>query len=146
MRKFPKAFTRRKSTANAFEDLENTTPIEGSFKVFDRNDRSDTGSKSFDGGVKLAKPTSASGKLPQSPAVEDNMFENIGNHRYGICAALDSLDMGRVGLICLQSQWRIVLEYSIFNNNRQVLSIKRCFNDCILHRFTGQKRRVEVTA
>lgn len=99
MRKFPKAFTRRKSTANAFEDLENITPVEGSFKVFDRSERADTGSKSFDGGIKLGKPTSASGRPAQSPAVEDNMFENIGNHRYGIHAELGDSDMGRAGLI-----------------------------------------------
>jgi hypothetical protein len=81
MRKFPKAFTRRKSTANAFEEVESTTPVEGSFKVFDRNDRTDTGSKSFDGGVKLGKPTSGSGRPTPSAAVEENMFENLGNYR-----------------------------------------------------------------
>lgn len=98
MRKFPKAFTRRKSTANAFEELENATPVEGSFRVFDRNDRTDTGSKSFDGGIKLAKPTSGSGRPAQSPAAEENMFENMGNFRYGIEGIAVGVSTERAGL------------------------------------------------
>lgn len=83
MRKFPKAFQRRKSTANAFEDLENTTPAESSFKVFDRVEKGEKSSRSFDGGVKLAKPPlSGPGRTTNSGAAEENMFENLGNYRY----------------------------------------------------------------
>ena len=79
MRKFPKAFARRKSTANAFEDVENASPVEHSFKVFDRGE---AGSKSFDGGVKLAKaPTSGPGRPRTTQQLDDNMFENLGNNR-----------------------------------------------------------------
>jgi hypothetical protein len=79
MRKFPKAFTRRKSTANAFEDMDSGSPVEHSFKVFERGD---TGSKSFDLGSKFAKPpTSGPGRSKQSQHLDDNMFENLGNNR-----------------------------------------------------------------
>jgi hypothetical protein len=81
MRKFPKAFVRRKSTANAFDETENGSPAEHSFKVFDRADKAESGSKSFDGGVKLSKPSS-SGPGRQNHMAEDNMFENLGNYRY----------------------------------------------------------------
>lgn len=76
MPKFPKGFGRRKSTANAFEDIEDTPVAQPSFKVFERPDG---GSKSFDGGAKLRQavtggpPTSR----PKTAHREDNMFEGI---------------------------------------------------------------------
>src|SRR4051812_47483085 len=80
MRKFPKAFARRKSSANVFEEVEAGSPVEHSFKVFDRGD---AGNRSFDGGVKLAKPpTSGTGRPRPRAPVDDNMFENLGNSRY----------------------------------------------------------------
>jgi len=78
MPKFPRSFGRRKSTANAFEDIQDIPPppvVGQSFKVFERPDG---GSKSFDGGVKLAKATT--GHFPPRPKTsykEDNMFEGI---------------------------------------------------------------------
>lgn len=82
MPKFPKAFTRRKSTANAFEEVENDSPVEHTFKVFDRGS-GDSGNKSFDGGVKLAKPSTNGHGMPKpAQGGEDNMFENLGKYRY----------------------------------------------------------------
>lgn len=80
MPKFPKGFGRRKSTANAFENG-TEAPVEqpSSFKVFERPD---SGSKSFDGGVKLGKlATAPPGRTPLSHLDDDNMFENIGKNR-----------------------------------------------------------------
>lgn len=92
MRKFPKAFQRRKSTANAFEDMADVPQAEHSFKVFERGE---TAAKSFDGGVKLSKNTgSAQGRASQ--LAEDNMFENLGSNRcvnksQGLIAAIIAL-------------------------------------------------------
>jgi hypothetical protein len=77
MPKFPKAFARRKSSANVFEDGPEVPVVEHSFKVFERGD---TASKSFDGGVKLAKAGSP-GRLRTSQLDTENMFENLGNNR-----------------------------------------------------------------
>jgi hypothetical protein len=78
MPKFPKAFARRKSSANTFEDVGPEVPVaEHSFKVFERGD---TGSKSFDGGVKFAKAGSP-GRPRTSQLDTENMFENLGNNR-----------------------------------------------------------------
>ena len=77
MPKFPKGFGRRKSTANVFEDIQDEAPVGPStFKVFERPDG---GSKSFDGGVKLAKATTGANSLgrPRTSFKEDNMFEGI---------------------------------------------------------------------
>ena len=77
MPKFPKAFARRKSTANVFEEGPEMPVAEHSFKVFERGD---TESKSFDRGVKLGKagPTS----IPKTSQLDtDNIFENLGNNR-----------------------------------------------------------------
>lgn len=81
MRKFPKAFTRRKSTANAFEDVDNNGPpaAEHTFKVFDR--AGESGNKSFDGGAKLGRPTNGPGRPKPTYSGEENMFENLGNTR-----------------------------------------------------------------
>lgn len=77
MPKFPKAFARRKSSANVFEDGPEVPVVEHSFKVFERGD---TGNKSFDGGVKLTKAGSPG--RPRIPQLEtENMFENLGNNR-----------------------------------------------------------------
>jgi hypothetical protein len=80
MPKFPKAFARRKSTANAFEDVENGPPAssEHSFKVFERPDG---GSKSFDGGLNFAKAKGPGGRPRTAHLDDDNMFENLGNNR-----------------------------------------------------------------
>jgi hypothetical protein len=77
MPKFPKAFARRKSTANVFEDGSEIPVVEHSFKVFERDD---TASRSFDGGMKFAKagPTSR----PRTSQLDtENMFENLGKNR-----------------------------------------------------------------
>jgi hypothetical protein len=76
MPKFPKGFGRRKSTANAFEDVQESPVVEHSFKVFERPDG---GSKSFDGGVKLAK-TIPVGRPKTSHRSEENMFEDLINN------------------------------------------------------------------
>jgi hypothetical protein len=52
--------------------------VEHSFKVFERGD---TASKSFDGGVKLAKAGSPINRPRTSQLDTENMFENIGNNR-----------------------------------------------------------------
>lgn len=79
MPKFPKGFGRRKSTANAFEDIADAQ-AEHSFKVFERPD---TGSnKSFDGGAPSRKiATAPHGRTPLSHLDDDNMFVNIGSNR-----------------------------------------------------------------
>ena len=78
MPKFPKGFGRRKSTANAFEDVQESPVAEHSFKVFERPDG---GSKSFDGGVKLAKTMPATGGRPRtSNKAEENMFADLINN------------------------------------------------------------------
>jgi hypothetical protein len=82
MPKFPKAFGRRKSNANVFEDVADVAVGEHTFKVFERPDG---GSKSFDGGVKFAKvingPPGPASRPKTSHLEDDNMFENIGNNR-----------------------------------------------------------------
>jgi hypothetical protein len=79
MPKFPKAFGRRKSNTNVFEDVPDVPAGEGTFKVFERPDG---GSKSFDGGVKFAKAINGHTARPKTSHLEDdNMFENIGNNR-----------------------------------------------------------------
>jgi hypothetical protein len=77
MPKFPKGFGRRKSTANVFEDVQETPVAEHSFKVFERPDG---GSKSFDGGVKLAK-TMPGGRSKTSQKTDDNIFEDLYSNR-----------------------------------------------------------------
>jgi hypothetical protein len=78
MPKFPRAFGRRKSSANVFEDVEPPVLKDSvsSFKVFERPEGA---SKSFDGGVKLAQATG--GHLypnrPRTSYKEDNIFEGI---------------------------------------------------------------------
>jgi len=84
MPKFPKAFGRRKSGGNAFEDAPEGTVVEPSFKVFERPDGGrDAGSRSFDGGVKLTKATTTipAGRPKTSHVDEDNLFANIGKNR-----------------------------------------------------------------
>lgn len=66
MIKFPKGFTRRKSSGNALEEL--TNPPEPSFRVFER-----PGSKSFDGGTTL-KRMSQGRPLSAGPHLDDNIF------------------------------------------------------------------------
>jgi hypothetical protein len=77
MPKFPKGFGRRKSAANVFEDVQESPVVEPSFKVFERPDG---GSKSFDGGVKLAK-TMPVGRPKTSYKTEENMFEHLYSNR-----------------------------------------------------------------
>lgn len=64
--KFPKGFSRRKSSGNALEELAN--PPEPSFRVFER-----PGSKSFDGGNTLNRMSQG---RPRSagPQLEENLF------------------------------------------------------------------------
>ena len=80
MPKFPKGFGRRKSSGSAFEDVQAPPPVpEHTFKVFERPEGA---SKSFDGGVKLAKATNGQttshlASRPKTSYREENMFENI---------------------------------------------------------------------
>lgn len=84
MPKFPKAFGRRKSNGNAFEDVPDVPAGESTFKVFERPDRLGEGSKSFDGGVKFAKVMNGSTSRPKTSHLEDdNMFANMGNRGSG---------------------------------------------------------------
>jgi len=79
MPKFPKGFGRRKSTANALEDLANAPnapSVEHSFKVFERPGGI---GKSFDGGVKLVKGLTTN--RPTTSYKEDNIFEGITGNR-----------------------------------------------------------------
>ncbi|RDW74086.1 hypothetical protein BP5796_07528 [Coleophoma crateriformis] len=78
MPKFPKGFGRRKSTANALEDLENLPAVaEPSFKVFERPVG---GTRSFDGGIKLT--TNSPGRPLTSPKhKEDSVFADIKGNR-----------------------------------------------------------------
>ena len=87
MPKLPKAFVRRKSAANAME-MATEAPTESSFKVFER---ADGGSKSFDGGIKLAQSATALGGRPrisQRDSNEENMFADVKVNRYGSHAIL----------------------------------------------------------
>lgn len=80
MPKFPKGFARRKSTANALEDIQNApvTQTQPSFRVFDRPTDAN---KSFDGGVKLAKLSH--GRPSTSPINnDDNLFADFKGNRY----------------------------------------------------------------
>ncbi|KAG9248431.1 hypothetical protein BJ878DRAFT_36294 [Calycina marina] len=77
--KFP--FSRRKSSANALEELQATSVAESTFKVFER---SDGGSTSFDGGIKLWQATTNHLPAPTAPRPrtshkDGNMFEGIVN-------------------------------------------------------------------
>ena len=76
MPKFPRGFGRRKSAANVFEDVQEIPVAEPSFKVFERPDG---GSKSFDGGVKLAKTMPVA--RPKTSQKDDNMFEHLYSNR-----------------------------------------------------------------
>ena len=78
MPRFPKGFARRKSTANALEELENAPAVEPSFKVFERPDSS---GRSFDGGAKFTKVIAANAARPRTSHREDNMFENLPHNR-----------------------------------------------------------------
>lgn len=66
MIKFPKGFTRRKSSGNALEELANLP--EPSFRVFERS-----GSKSFDGGNTLKRMSQGRPLSADVPA-DDNIF------------------------------------------------------------------------
>ena len=79
MPKFPKAFARRKSTANVFEDLPDVPAEGGTFKVFERG--VSPGQKSFDGGVKFAKGGSTPSRPRTAQLESDNIFENLGKNR-----------------------------------------------------------------
>jgi len=81
MLKFPKGFSRRKSSGNAFEDIQAPPSGESTFKVFERPDGA---SKSFDGGLKLSKATNnylppPSASRPRTSHKEGHMFEGIMN-------------------------------------------------------------------
>lgn len=86
MPKFPTRFGRRKSTANAFEDVQpNQQSLGGSvssFKVFERPSEA-AGGASFDGGVKLAKTGGGhlypGGRPKTAQRDTENMFEGIVN-------------------------------------------------------------------
>lgn len=77
MPRFPKSFGRRKSSSNALEAVQNDSEGEHSFKVFEREP---THARSFDGGVKLGKPSAI---RAQSFTLDDddNMFEDLKGSR-----------------------------------------------------------------
>jgi|ERR1700735_2359953 hypothetical protein len=77
MPKLPKSFGRRRSTANTLEEIQNSPPVQPSFRVFERPDG---GSKSFDGGLKLAKYSPKLAGYQRHN--EDNMFEDLKFNRY----------------------------------------------------------------
>lgn len=80
MPKFPKPFAnRRKSTANALEELAAANPplVEPSFKVFERN----PSPGAFNGGVKLMRPASTSIRPATNSYRDDNIFDGISAHR-----------------------------------------------------------------
>lgn len=83
MPKLPKGFGRRKSTANALEELENAPQVAApSFRVFERPRE---GNKSFDGGMNFARSQTAPApprKNTPTMAREDNMFEDLKTNRY----------------------------------------------------------------
>jgi len=76
MPKLPRGFGRRKSTANAFEEIQTSPVAPTSFRVFERPDN---GGKSFDGGVKLAKTTAKANNIQKYN--EDNIFEDLKGSR-----------------------------------------------------------------
>ena len=76
MPKFPKGFGRRKSAANVLEDVQTSPVGQTSFRVFERPD---SGSKSFDGGLKLAKNTPKAKEIQRHN--EDNIFEDMKGSR-----------------------------------------------------------------
>jgi hypothetical protein len=76
MPKLPKGFGRRKSTANALEEIQTSPVGQTSFRVFERPD---AGSKSFDGGLKLAKNTPRAREAQRYN--EDNIFEDLKGSR-----------------------------------------------------------------
>ncbi|TAQ88856.1 hypothetical protein B7494_g2820 [Chlorociboria aeruginascens] len=78
MPKFPKAFARRKSSANALEGGQSTPLEQPSFKVFERPD---SASKSFDGGAKFTKATGAPLIRPKTSYKEENMFDDLKPNR-----------------------------------------------------------------
>ncbi|RDA90031.1 hypothetical protein CP533_4938 [Ophiocordyceps camponoti-saundersi (nom. inval.)] len=81
MPRFSFAFSRRKPSADDFENVHITTPaVQPSFRVFERPD---TSNRSFDGGARLARvPRTA---LPRPDLVEleadDNMFADLKVNR-----------------------------------------------------------------
>ncbi|KAF4635561.1 hypothetical protein G7Y89_g2535 [Cudoniella acicularis] len=81
MPKFPRAFGRRKSTANALEDDPDAPVTEHTFKVFERPG-TENKSKSFDGGSKFTKVINGPAGRPNTSHVEEeNMFEHLGKNR-----------------------------------------------------------------
>lgn len=80
MPKFPKGFGRRRSTANALEELQNApVSAESSFKVLERPGHSKN--ISFDGGIKLAKGMERPSTSPMQRG-DDNMFAGMNRDRY----------------------------------------------------------------
>ena len=77
-----KGFGRRKSTATELDDAPEE-PVGGSvssFKVFERP--ADSGTKSFDGGLKFSKALNGPQARPNTSQIEeDNMFDNLGKNR-----------------------------------------------------------------
>ena len=71
--KIPKGFTRRKTSGNALDEVENTPAP--SFRVLERPVQS---SKSFDGGSKLV---GASGRLSFNPPLEKVAGTSFGQAR-----------------------------------------------------------------
>lgn len=76
MPKLPKGFGRRRSTANALDEAQNSPQVQPSFRVFERPD---AGSKSIDGGLKPAKHSSKPASLQK---YNDNIFEDLKVNRY----------------------------------------------------------------
>jgi type IV secretory pathway TraG/TraD family ATPase VirD4 len=74
MPKFPMSFTRRKSSGNALDEI-NDSSVSGTFKVFDRNG---DGTKTLDGPLNVARTRPSS-----APRINDaNIFEEVKGSRY----------------------------------------------------------------
>jgi hypothetical protein len=77
MPKLPKGFGRRKSSINALEEIQTSPAGQTSFRVFERPPAGS--SKSFDGGIKLAKSSPKASNLQNFN--EENIFEDLKGSR-----------------------------------------------------------------
>jgi hypothetical protein len=79
MPKLPKGFGRRKSSGNVLEEAQISPAGQTSFRVFERSDH---GTKTFDGGVKLSRASPRGRDLTNRQYNEDNIFEEFKGSRY----------------------------------------------------------------